>query len=247
MNSFEHIGFVSVRTSSTRLPKKCLLPFGKDNVITHVVKRAINFQIEPIICTTTDSSDDILEELAKHLNVRLFRGSLNNKLKRWLDCADFFDIDSFHTIDADDLFFDGEQMKDSLNLLKKETYDCICPPKESSDGDGSVGYSLTREVIRKSLQNIDDETDTEMMWYFLQKVQNIKMLELKVSSSYNSPLRLTLDFEEDYWLLSFLQRILGSYATRDEINNLFISNPDLAELNLFRNHEWKAAQLSKKI
>ena len=92
------IGFITVRTSSTRLPNKCLLPLGDETVISHVVKRAISYGIEPIICTSTDKSDDILEEISKELGVKCFRGSLVNKLKRWLDCAEHFNVNSFHTL-----------------------------------------------------------------------------------------------------------------------------------------------------
>ena len=68
------IGFITVRTSSTRLPNKCMLPLGDETVISHVVKRAISYGIEPIICTSIDKSDDILEEISKELGVKCFRG-----------------------------------------------------------------------------------------------------------------------------------------------------------------------------
>ena len=60
------------------------------------------------MCTSTDSSDDLIEKLAKKEGVKCFRGSLVNKLKRWADCANHFKINAFHTIDADDPFFDGK-------------------------------------------------------------------------------------------------------------------------------------------
>ena len=53
-------GFITVRTASTRLPKKCLLPFGDVSVIHHVIRRAKLSSLDPILCTTTDPSDDIL-------------------------------------------------------------------------------------------------------------------------------------------------------------------------------------------
>ena len=82
MIDLDPIGFITVRTSSTRLPNKCLLPLGDETVISHVVKRAIASGIEPIICTSTDASDDILEDIANQLGVRFYRGSLVNKLQR---------------------------------------------------------------------------------------------------------------------------------------------------------------------
>ena len=60
-------------------------------------------------------------------------------------------------------------------------------------------------------------------------------------------IRLTLDYEEDYWLLATVQRIVGSLAPRKEIDELFRKNPDLYKINWFRNQEWKKKQLDKKI
>jgi spore coat polysaccharide biosynthesis protein SpsF len=241
------IGFITVRTSSTRLPSKCLLPLGDETVISHVVKRAISYGIEPIICTSTDKSDDILEEISKELGVKCFRGSLVNKLKRWLDCAEHFNVNSFHTIDADDPLFDGKEMIASLDLLRSKDCDVVCPTESSSAGGASVGYSLTTAIIKKALENLDPDTDTEMMWYYLEKVSQVKMEILPEASNANIKVRLTLDYEEDYWLLASIARILGNSASRDAVNQLFLNNPDFSKINFFRNKEWKDAQLAKKI
>ena len=241
------IGFITVRTSSTRLPSKCLLPLGDETVISHVVKRAISYGIEPIICTSTDKSDDILEEISKELGVKCFRGSLVNKLKRWLDCAERFNVNSFHTIDADDPLFDGTEMIESLDLLRSKDCDVVCPTESSSAGGASVGYSLTTAIIKKALENLDPGTDTEMMWYYLEKASQVEMINLPETTNNNTKVRLTLDYEEDYWLLASIVRILGNNPARNEVMQLFSNNPDLAKINLFRNDEWKAAQLSKQL
>ncbi len=105
-------GFITVRTTSSRLPAKCLLPFGDGmNVLQHIIRRAKHFNIDPIVCTSTDSSDDAVERIAQLENAKCFRGSLANKLKRWADCADHFGLVAFHTVDADDPFFDGDEMR----------------------------------------------------------------------------------------------------------------------------------------
>lgn len=247
MIGLKRIGFITVRTSSARLPGKCLLPLGDETVISHVIKRAISYGIEPIVCTSTDKSDDILEEISNELGVKCFRGSLVNKLKRWLDCAEHFKVNSFHTIDADDPFFDGSEMIESLNLLESGNYDVVCPTKSSSAGGASVGYSLTSAVVKRASVNLQDDTDTEMMWFYLEKLHGVRMAVLPESGRQISGVRLTLDYQEDYWLLASIARILGSNPERDKVRQLFLNNPDLTKINLFRNDEWKKAQLSKKI
>jgi spore coat polysaccharide biosynthesis protein SpsF len=241
------IGFITVRTCSTRLPKKCLLPFGESSVLAHIIRRAISYDIEPIVCTSTSDEDNIIVEIAKIEGVKFYRGSLVNKLKRWLDCAEYFNIDMFHTIDADDPFFDGDEMKNSMKILVEEDLDMVYPTKSSSSGGASVGYSLTTNLVKKTCNTLDKETDTEMMWYYIEKIPNLKTKILHETSENISNKRLTLDYEEDYWLLESVRKILGNSASRDKVDKLFLSNPDMYKLNWFRNEEWKNEQLSRML
>lgn len=241
-------GLITVRSSSSRLPGKCFLPFGEESVLSHIIKRSIEYNIRPIICTSYDKSDDDIEELAIKMKVDFYRGPLKNKLKRWSDCAKKFNLKTFHTIDADDPFFDGNKIFRSMQLLDNGNYDGISPTKSSSAGAASVGFSLSSELVNKASLNTADDLDTEMMWYFLEKVPNIKMIELQEDDEDKDlKMRLTLDYIEDYHLLQFIQRELGNMASRQDINQLFLSNPDLHKLNWFRNIEWKESQLAKQI
>ena len=97
--------FITVRSSSTRLPEKCFLPFGEGSVLEHIIKRVRHYDLDPIICTTIEKSDDPIVELAKKCNVKFFRGPVANKLLRWSQCCEHFDLESFHSVDADDPFF----------------------------------------------------------------------------------------------------------------------------------------------
>ena len=94
-----------------------------------------------------------------------------------------------------------------------------------------------------SMKNIN----IEMMWYYLDKVSGIKKSTLPAISENNLKLRLTLDYPEDYWLMESIRKIIGNLASRNEVDHLFIRNPDLYLVNWFRNQEWKSAQEAKKI
>jgi spore coat polysaccharide biosynthesis protein SpsF (cytidylyltransferase family) len=130
---------LTVRTASTRLKNKCLLPFGNYNFLEHSIKRCLAFNLHPIVCTTNLKIDDVICNIAKKYSVEFYRGSVNNKIKRWYDCANYFHLNNFHTIDVDDPFFDPKSIKKSLDFLKK--YDVVLPSKKSRGGGGSEGYS----------------------------------------------------------------------------------------------------------
>ncbi len=234
-------GFITVRTASSRLKRKCLLKFGEGNVLEHVIRRARFFGFEPLVCTTSLEEDDIIEEIANKEGCLVYRGSAKDKLQRWLGACERFDIESFHTIDADDLFFDGELGGKSFQLLQKG-YDIVYP--SNSIYVGGVGFSLTSAIVKKAC-SIKQSDDTEMMWYYVEKVPDVRKTELPVPDARTASIRLTLDYEEDYWMLLTVLRILGPQATRTEIEDLFIRNPDLHKINWFRNEEWKRMQEEK--
>ena len=244
-NKKKTIGFVTARTCSTRLPKKCLLPFGESTVLNHIIQRAVSYDIEPIVCTSTSNEDDIIVEIANKEGVKFYRGSLVNKLKRWLDCAEYFNIDMFHTIDADDPFFDGDLMIQSIELLRSG-YDLIYPTISSHSGAATVGFSVSAEIVEESCKGLDSSMDTEVMWPLIEKVSGIKKNTLPEKDKNPYVARLTLDYEEDYWLLKSIERICGALASRDSIDAFLIKNPDFYKINWFRNSQWKENQELKE-
>lgn len=238
--------FITVRTSSSRLPQKCLLPFGNGNVLEHIIRRAKHYDLDVIVCTSVDKSDDVIQLIAEKEDVKCFRGSMLNKLRRWRDCCDHFNIEKFHTVDADDPFFDGELIKKSFILLNKG-YDMVCPTESSSAGAATVGYSMTKDIIYKACELTGENEDTEMMWYYVNKVEGLRKIILPEQESNQIKVRLTLDYKEDYWLLQTVRRIVGNLASRKDVDDLFLRNPDLYKINWFRNEEWKERQYAKKL
>ena len=238
MQKFNFHGLITVRTSSSRLPEKCLLPFGDSNVLVHIINRAKFYNIEPIICTSTDSSDDVIESIAVNESVRFFRGHLTNKLKRWSDCANYFYLSDFHTIDADDPFFDGNEMHSSMKLLRKEKVDVITTTKTSANGAASVGYSFSTEFINKASSLFPGDLDTEMVWNFLDQVKGLRKIRLPETKNQKIKMRLTLDYDEDYWMLSSLNRILGKNVDRLKVEKFLQKNPDFYLINWFRNVDY---------
>ena len=237
--------FITVRTASTRLPNKCLLDFGQYNVLEHVIRRCKTSNLDPIVCTTTKSSDDTIDKISTSLEAKVFRGAEKNKLKRWNDCCIKFDIKEFHTVDCDDPFFDPDEVKRSIALLREGGYDMVAPTQSSSSGGAAMGYSLTRDIVIEAVALAKADEDTEMMWHWLEKVEVLKKTILPEKSNNLIQARLTLDYEEDYWLLCSLVNILGNTVSRKEVEGFLRKNPDFYKINWFRNEEWADGQRAK--
>ena len=236
---------VTVRTQSSRLPEKCLLSFGETSVIEHIILRLKHFGHRPIICTTLEKEDDRLVQFARRLKISSFRGSTENKLLRWLQCCDHFNLESFHTVDADDPFFCPYEVTRSYKLLIDKKYDMVAPTPSSSAGGATVGYSLKRKIIEKVCDDLDADTDTEMMWSFVERLTCLKSSILPDPETNVIRARMTLDYWEDYIFLESIRLILGNFASRKQIFNLLQNNPDLTLINSFRNREWAKNQKDK--
>ena len=228
-------GMITVRSKSSRLPQKCYLPFAGKTVIEHVIDRAQKFDINPILCTTLEKDDDNLEKISLEKGIRYYRGSTEDKLKRWKEACEKYNISEFVSIDADDLFFDKELVYKSYNTVKNG-FDFVTHPK-NLPYEGCVGYGITYNIIAEACK-IKKTEKTEMMWAFIEEVKNLKKTFLSINEE-SKNIRLTLDYKEDYWLMLAVEKILGPYASMSEIITLFDTNPDLHKINWFRNDEYK--------
>ena len=203
-------------------------------------------EIKPIVCTTRHPEDNIIVKISKKLKVDFFRGSEKNKIKRWHDCCKKFNIKYFHTIDADDPFFDPRSIKRSLNLCKRG-YDIVCPSTVSREGGASEGWSFSRKAIKAIYQYLlklgkkIDTFDTEMIELFF-KQKNLKKIVLKGSRYELKNARLTLDYKEDYKLLRKIVEKKGGFAPRVEINNFLRKNKHLLKINYKKTLDWKRRQ-----
>ena len=80
---------VQARMSSTRLPGKVLLPLAGREVLAHVLDRLDFCKTldEVVVATSSDASDDVLAQWCRARGVGVFRGSLQDVLDRYYQCA----------------------------------------------------------------------------------------------------------------------------------------------------------------
>lgn len=238
------IGLITVRVSSSRLPFKCFMNINGISVLEHVLIRCLIGGIEPIICTSRNPKDKKIINFAKKNRIKFFAGPEKNKILRWLKCCEKFKIKAFHTIDADDPFFDWDRVKKSFNVLINSRNDIILPSKISRKGAASEGYSININCLKKIfLDNPDykkEKFDTEIIEPFLGK--KILKSELKGSKYEINNCRLTLDYIEDLKLLNKVAKNCGNFNHRKNINLYLKKHKKLLKINIKKNLDWKKKQ-----
>ena len=245
----KYVSFITVRTSSSRLKEKCLLKINNYSIIEICILKCLEAKITPIVCTTTNKKDKILVNIAKKFRIKYFKGSEENKIKRWFDCAKKFRIKYFHTLDADDPFFDPKAIKKSLKLLK--FHDLILPSTISRNGAASEGYSFKFKSIKKLYKSLFDfkfksinNLDTEMIDFFIKRLEIKKKVFFGMKYQLNKQIRLTLDYKKDYDLFKKIFKKFTIFAEREDINNFLEKNYKIRNENIYLNKKWDKKQKS---
>jgi spore coat polysaccharide biosynthesis protein SpsF (cytidylyltransferase family) len=113
----KYLTIIQARLSSSRLPRKSLMPIAGIPLAHLCAIRAKNDFSRLIVATSNEASDDDLAEMLLEAGVEVFRGSLNNVLSRFIDIADdhlLSDEDAIIRLTGDNPIVDGK----FLEILK---------------------------------------------------------------------------------------------------------------------------------
>lgn len=238
--------FVTVRTDSTRFPRKAFANLGDSTAIEFLINRLKNCKNADsiVLCTTDRPVDDQLAEIAEKSKVLLFRGSVEDKLQRWDDACSRYNVDFFVTADGDDLFcspllidqaFEQHKKNPDLEFIKADGVIC-----------GAFTYGISSKALKKVCQ-IKGTTNTEMMWvYFTETglfvVDQLHNVDKKF---FRDDIRMTLDYEDDLKFFLEVFEKLGagkSFFDLQEIVDLIDTNPQIAKINNYLQETWKRNQ-----
>lgn len=225
---------IQARTKSTRLPNKILMPFFEDygclEILINRLKEHVRLPI--IIATSTNASDDIIEQLAFKLEVECYRGDEKNVLNRFIECAKKFDVSNIVRICSDNPFLD---MDDLTELIDFDMHGFDYVSFRIQDVPSiKTHYGLWAEKVTiDTLINVSKYTKDEL---YLEHVTNyiysnpelfICYLINRTGVTPDYPVRLTLDTQEDLDLLSEIYAILinsESIVTRENIFKIISEN-----------------------
>ena len=240
---------ITARTNSSRLKGKILKKIVSNHkAIDVLICRAEKIGFPIVLCTSTSKSDDQLVEYVKKKykkKIKIFRGSLKNKLQRWYDCFIKNKIDYACMIDGDDLSFCFDLYKKSITLLKYKNLDFV--QYSNSMIPGSFTYSLSFNCLHKIKNLFKKNKNTEMIDPFLNS-KKIKKTKISFPKYLNKKfkVRITMDYEED--LLFF--RKLYSFNNIDlRLKDLLIflkKKKDITKINFFRDADWSSNQTKLK-
>jgi perosamine synthetase len=231
--------FLSVRTGSSRLPNKSVLKIHNKYTIEYVIDNLKKSEKTDkiILCTTRKSEDDILCKIAENNNIKVFRGSERNKIRRWYFAAVEYDVDNIVTVDGDDLFFDVRLADMCFHQIKKSDF---------VNGQGL--YNDVYGFKIKTLQNILDFAKGniiephEITRFLSNKNINTEKLVNVPKLFEKKDIRMTLDYEEDFLFFENVIKNIRGDLTLENILEYLDKNKEVININFFRDNDWQAKQ-----
>ena len=109
---------------STRLPGKILQKIGDQTMIEHVINQTqYSDRIDDVVIATTVSrEDDIIEKFCIKNKIKLFRGSENDVLDRYYQCAKKYNADIIVRITSDCPLIDPDLIDQCISTFEKNHY-----------------------------------------------------------------------------------------------------------------------------
>ncbi len=224
---------LQIRTGSTRLPGKMLMPFHNNCSIPELIIERIKTVLPAaniLVATTLSKKDDPIEELALKLGVKCFRGDENDVLKRFLDAMEHFDLHNVMRICADNPFLSAEYLQTLITEFQNSEYDYIS--FEFPDGTPIMRshIGLFAEIMRADfLKKIASSTQEALYRehvtnYVYEHKALFKTLFLPVPLPFanRQDIRLTIDTAGDF------------NAAQNLFSTLFNRNPDFSADDLLQ-------------
>ena len=213
--------FLAARSGSKRLPNKHFLKLtSKLKVIDLCILRLKKAKLvnKIFLCTTKLKNDLKFKKVCSSHNIMIFRGSNNNVLKRFVDCAKKNSIKTIVRITADCPIIDPKLIDECIKLHFNKKSDYTTNTVRHSFPDGLDVEIINLNTLIKS-QKIDKTLfSQEHVTPFIRTSKIFKKCSYKNSTNYANR-RWTIDYLKDYY---FLKKVLKYFS-----HNIYFSWRDL--------------------
>ena len=232
---------IQARMASCRLPGKILLPLphgGPATVLEQVILRASKSKRvdEIVVATTDDPSDEPLVRFCESRGLKVFRGSEDNVLSRFVFCAQKYGMDMVVRLTGDNPCVDWQLIDELVETHLNEKNDYSTIVLSSSFPHGISAEVITLDALSVAHERATQPYEIEHVTPFFYKTcpGDFRIGLIQADPPRTGPhIRVTLDTPEDYLLLRAVFDLLGdplAFTTADVVR-LFTQKPWLLELN----------------
>lgn len=235
------VTIIQARMGSSRLPGKIFMNIEGKFLLQHIIDFLKHSELTDniAVATTSSSQDDRVVELCKDLHVDYFRGSEEDVLGRYYECAKFFKGDIIVRITADNPLIDPTLVDQAIKICKESQCDYVSNMINQTYPLGYLVEVFTFDILEKMYKNLKDELSREHVTFDIRKNPNLyKIKEFNLQKNY-SHWRLTVDYKEDIELISKIFSKLyvnNSYIKLESVIKFLEENNELLKINSKHTH-----------
>jgi spore coat polysaccharide biosynthesis protein SpsF len=217
-------------------------------ILDYVIKQLKSSKnIEKIIVATTILEEDniIFDYLFSH-KYEVFRGSSEDVLDRFYQCAKKFSIDTIVRITADNPLIDPKIIDVVIDEYKNGKYDLVTNTLERTFPYGTEVEVFSFKSLEKAWKNAKKPSEREHVTPFIRDPQNKFILNNIEYQENLSHLRYTVDRIDD---LKLVKEIIKNISTRpiliQDVVKLYKQKPEMFEINKNVKHDGYESSLKK--
>mgnify|MGYP003386318244 CR=1 FL=1 len=231
------LGVLQARMSSTRLPGKVLRPLaGQPMVLRQIerLRRAHRLD-ELVVATSSEASDDPLVAALHAAGVKVFRGSLDNVLDRFIGALDAFPADHVVRLTADCPMTDPDVLDEAIALHIDQAADYTSnTPATFAFPKGLDVEIITAAALRQTAVEATRPEDFEhVTWAVWNQPERWKISWLSSPHIDDGEIRWTVDTPDDFAFVTAIYD--GLYPARHDFTSADVrafvqAHPDLTRL-----------------
>lgn len=228
---------IQARMTSSRLPKKVLLPLCGKTVLEVMLDRLEQWKNNIIIATTDDGSEKPITDLCTKLGIKYYRGSTNDVLSRYYNSAVQYgstDNDIIVRLTSDCPLIDPDIVQETIQFYKNGNFDYVSNRINRKVPVGLDAEVFNFTVLKKAFNNASEDFEKEHVTPYIyitkKSYYNIGSYEPEVDGS---RYRLTLDEKDDYLAIQKIYNLLGCKTdfSYENLIDILEENPFLYEIN----------------
>lgn len=228
---------IEARMLSKRLPGKVLKKIDKFTILEILIKNLETSKNSDkiIVATTLNKKDDKICDLLEKKKISYYRGSENNVFARVLGCAKKNSIKNIIQVTSDQPLIYGSMIDKFIRIFKKNRLEFLTNNYLKSYPIGMYVNIIQTKLLNSIKSKIKSKKEKEHLTYYLMNnFNNFKSKNIIANSNeINKNLRITLDYKEDFKVISFFYKKLKSYKKKDLKSIIGISkkNADILQIN----------------
>jgi len=247
------IAVIQARMGSTRLPGKVLMPLSGKPLLWHIFNRLSYCKEldEIIVATSIDKQDDAVAQLCVENNIKIYRGSVEDVLSRFIGVIDEYKPSWVARITGDTPFVTPEYVDAQVKALQKYDGDIILCQDGGVLFEGQDVWSA--RALREVFEHSHDPQDREHVgsFYFAENPSKFRIVAVNVPEQFVVHGRLlTIDTQKDYQLISRIYEDLyaktNSYITLSQLVAWMAEHQDVLDVQEMSSSYQKVQSMRKK-